>query len=87
MFHIIPTKNGNYFPNSINWFGFVMETVCLGCSNNVDELFLVPNYAPHSEEILEVWLHVFSNSVLDEGKWSVPHPTHINARERALGTH
>jgi len=87
MFHIIPTINGNYFPNNINWFGFVMETACLGCSNNVDKLFPVLNYAPYSEEILEVWLHAFSTSVLDGGKWSVPHPSHVNARERALGTH
>ena len=87
MFHIIPTINGNYFPNSVNWFGFVKETVCLGCSSNADKLFSVVNYAPYSEEILEVWLHAFSTSVLDGGKWSVPHPNHVNARERALGMH
>jgi hypothetical protein len=60
VFHIIPTINGNYFPNSINLFGFVMETACLGCSGNADKLFPVLNYAPYSEETLEVWPHAFS---------------------------
>jgi hypothetical protein len=59
----------------------------LGRSNNVDKMFLVLNYAPYSEEILEVWLHAFSASVLDGGKRSVPHTSHVNVRERALGTH
>jgi len=71
VFHIIPTINGNYLPNSVNWFGFVMETVCLECSSNADKLSPVLNYAPYSEEILGVWFHVFSTT----------------ARERALVTH
>jgi hypothetical protein len=69
VFHIIPTINGNYFANSINWFGFVMETVCLWCSSNVGKLFPVLDYVSYCAEILQVWLLAFLTAVLVGGKW------------------
>jgi hypothetical protein len=36
---------------------------------------------------VEVWLHEFFNSPLDEGEWSASRPGHFSSRERAPDTH
>jgi hypothetical protein len=36
---------------------------------------------------IEIYLHVFLTSALDEGEWSASRPVHYILRERASGTH
>jgi hypothetical protein len=36
---------------------------------------------------VEVYLHAFLTSALDEGEWSASCPCHFTVREKAPGTH